>query len=345
MKLAPRLKLLGLPWRGLAAAAAGVLLVGALAACGGSVSSAETFSAKRLIAFGDEYSLLDDSASTGNARHYGINALDSSDTSNATVSCSTSTQMVWVQYVASYYGLTFAQCNPNGVAAANINALMRASYGARVAEVQQQIAKFEDVLDGSFSDSDVVTLMVGLHDVVEVYESDDFKTLEDKKAELYARGEQLAQSVNHVANLGPRVIVSLLLDVGLTPYAQGQGSGAMSDLTGLSDAFNLGMRENMLNDGHKIGLVLFDTAMRSLHASSSYTHDALACDTDHRNTDTHTATGVVSSGDLLDCSTATMVNDSAATTYLWADKLHANAYIVQRQLGLLARTRASGNPF
>ena len=66
-------------------AASGLALaaVGTLVACGGSTSRIDPFYAQRLVVFGDEYSLLDDSDSTGNAHHYGINALDSSDTTNA----------------------------------------------------------------------------------------------------------------------------------------------------------------------------------------------------------------------------------------------------------------------
>lgn len=327
-------------------AALALVSVGVLVACGGSVSRLDPFVADRLVVFGDELSLLDDSSSEANARHYGVNALNSSDATNATVNCSDSTQWVWVQYLASYYGVTFSQCNPDGLRSSELKAFMRAAYGATVADVTQQVDDFQQDLQGGLGSQDMATVLVGLHDVLQVYADDDsYPDRASKLAEAKARGQRAAAQVNRIAATGARVIVSHLNDIGLTPYAQALGSDAQDLLTDLSDAFNTGLDLDLLNDGTKIGLVELDVYARSYHKSTSYNHVDMACDDDHRNTDSWSLTGLNTTGSLLTCSTATLVSDTAASTYLWADALHPNAAILQKQLGALARNRAANNPF
>lgn len=333
------------PGRWLRATLASVTLAGALVGCGGSVSTAEPFQAGRLIVFGDELSLLVDGSGKGNAYHYGINALDSTDTSGETVACSSSNQRVWVQYLAAQYGLTFAECNPNGVDDSAILALSRAHYGARAADLKAQVLAFEEDLQGGFNETDLVSILVGLHDVLQVYNDPSYASIDDKKTEIYARGKIVAQMINRIAGNGTRVLVSLVMDVGLTPYAQALGSSVAGDLTTLSDQFNLGLRQNMNNDGNHIGLVELNAVLRTYHNSSSLNHTELACDEDHRNTDTYSGATLTTTGNLLSCTTNTLVSGDTdpATTYIWADALHPNAYLAQRYLGQLAQTRASNN--
>ena len=334
-----------LPRFALRTSVAGLLLAGVLAGCGGSVSQVEEFAPQRLIAFGDELSVLDDSASantsTGNARHYGINALDSTDTTNQTVSCAASSQRIWVQTLAAYYGFTFAECNPSALPSGQINAFTHAKYGARVAEVQAQVTAFEGGTQGGFSDADLVTLLVGLHDIVEVFQSDAYPTLADQKNELAARGQLLAALVNRIAGLGAHVLISLPVDVGLTPWAQAQGSDVASQLTALTDAFNTGMRTELKNDGYQIGLVALTDTIRTLHRSTLYKHTAPACDASHRNTDSYGLAGVTPSGDLLGCTTATLDTSASTSTYLWADALRPNAVQTCALPILIARSRVS----
>lgn len=333
------------PGRWLRATLASVTLAAALVGCGGSVSTAEPFQAGRLIVFGDELSLLVDSDSNGNARHYGINALDSSDSSGETVACSSSYQRVWVQYLASSYGLTFAECNPNGVDDSEILALSRASYGATAADLKTQVLAFEEDLQGGFNATDLASVLVGLHDVLQVYNDSTYATLTAKKAESYARGKLVAQMINRIADHGTRVVVSTILDVGLTPYARALGSVEAGHLTALSNHFNLGLRQNMSNDGTHIGLVDLTSTMRTLHNNTTLNHIELACDEDHRNTDSYSGANLTTTGALLTCTTDTLVSGDTdpATTYLWADDLHPNAYFAQRYLGQLAQTRANDN--
>ena len=333
------------PGRWLRATLASVTLVGALVGCGGSVSTAEPFQAGRLIVFGDELSLMVDSDGKGNARHYGINALDSTDSSGSTVACGTANQRVWVQYLASLYGLTFAECNPNGIDDSAILALSRASYGATAADLKAQVLGFEEDLQGGFNETDLVSVLVGLHDVLQVYHDTTYATMDDKQAEIYARGKVVAQMIKRITGNGTRVLVSLVMDVGLTPYAQALGATEAGHLTALSDQFNLGLRQNMSNNGTHIGLVELNSVVRTYHSNGTLNHTELACDEDHRNTDSYAGGTRTTTGNLLNCTTATLVSGDTnpATTYLWADALHPNAYLIQRYLGQLAQTRASDN--
>lgn len=333
------------PWRWLRASLASVTLAGALVGCGGSVSTAEPFQAGRLIVFGDELSLLVDSDGKGNAHHYGINALDSADSSGETVACSSSNQRVWVQYLASLYGLTFAECNPDGIDDSKIQALSRAHYGARAADLKADVLAFEEDLQGGFNDTDLVSILVGLHDVLQVYHDPSYASLDDKKTEIYARGKVVAQMINRIAGNGTRIVVSLMMDVGLTPYAQALGSTEASQLTALSDEFNLGLRQNMRNTGTQIGLIELNAVLRTYHNNGTLNHTELACDEDHRNTDTYSGATLTTTGNLLGCTTGTLVSGDKdpATAYIWADSLHPNAYLAQRYLGQLAQTRARNN--
>ncbi|NDY91149.1 hypothetical protein [Ideonella livida] len=322
-------------------------LVLALAACGGSVSRLDPFVAERMIVFGDELSLLDDGLSTGNASQYGLNAVSSAD--SATISCNDNgggRRRLWVQALADYYGLVFAPCNPSGLRASQLKAFMRAGYGATVASVALQIKGFREDLYGGFGAQDMVTVLAGLHDVMQVYgDNDSYPNDAAKLAEVRARGEQLGALVNGIIDEGPRVIVSQILDVGLTPYAQSLGNAEAKRLTALTNAFNDGLRLTVRNDGTKIGLVEMDTIARSAHQNSAYNHVDLACDEDHRSNPEEALTGADQGGSLLGCTTQTLTSDGAATTHLWADALHPNVYMISYTLGLAAVSRARNNPF
>jgi hypothetical protein len=72
-----------------------------------------------------------------------MNAVDSTDTTNATVLCSDSSRYIWVQRLASYYGLVFKECNPNNLASGKLNAFMQAQYGATERAVEAQVSAFQ----------------------------------------------------------------------------------------------------------------------------------------------------------------------------------------------------------
>ena len=106
----------------------GFALVGAalLASCGGG-SQSVPFEAQRVLAFGDETSVI-----TASGAKYTVNALQ---TGNVTLDCASNP--IWVQTVASAFGLVFPQCNPTNVASPRSRIL--ATPGAKVADLQAQV--------------------------------------------------------------------------------------------------------------------------------------------------------------------------------------------------------------
>ncbi len=152
----------------LAVTAASSLL---LASCGGgngNENQSVKFSAQRLFVYGDESSLLlpPSTPTAIDARKYSIIGFTANTTpANSVRDCLVNP--IWVQYVAFKYGLVFAECNPNGAA---VTAQMRATYGAKVADVVAALDAFF-AAGGSLGKRDLVTVMVGTHDILELYGS------------------------------------------------------------------------------------------------------------------------------------------------------------------------------
>lgn len=339
------------PARLLRAVGATVLAAGVLAACGGSTEQLDTFIPSRLVVFGDEFSALSDPEGSGNGSNYAINALDTTDTTNSTISCSTTSSMIWVQRLASHYGLVFKECNPNKLDEDQLEAFMMAGYGATVRAVATQVESFQaNITHDKLGSSDMVTLWVGLHDVLEVYEDNlSFSVESQKVTELTRRGAQLAAVANSLMDTGARVLVAQLMDVGETPWALSQGSAEAKLLTRLSQAFNEGMRQNLVNDGTKVGLLVFNDTISNLVQYGGYETSEVACDEDHVEdfsvADDDNDGYIDGGGKVSACTTATLRADTAATKYLWADGLRLNARVAHAQLGNAAIVRATNNPF
>src|ERR1700712_638620 len=87
----------------------GTALAAALlaASCGGG-EQVSTFHPSRIVAFGDETSVIVDLNNDGNGSIYGVNGTVSAD--DQTRACRTNP--IWVLSVATVFGLTFPQCNP-----------------------------------------------------------------------------------------------------------------------------------------------------------------------------------------------------------------------------------------
>lgn len=335
-------------WRVLAAVGCSA---GLLASCGGGTSHYDKFVPARLIVFGDEFSTLVDVNGNGNSYSYAMNALDSTDTSNNTVKCSDSSRMIWVQKLASNYGLVFKECNPNSVASGALNAFMMASYGATERAVEAQVTRFQsNIAHDALGSKDLVTVWVGMNDIVEIYKDDvTYSSTQDKTNEAEARGERVGNLVNDIAATGARVLVGQVFEVGSTPWAQSLGSSEAGLMTDLSDAFNKGLRKTLLNDGTKIGLLAFNDTVANLVQYGNYDNSTPACNTQHVS-DTDAAAvdsdGYLSgAGTLLTCTTNTATSDTSTTKNLWVDGFHLNAYMAHVQLGNLAISRAENNPF
>lgn len=298
-----------------------VVMAAALWACGGGTTQQITFLPERLIVLGDENSLL-----TSNGRKYTVNALGTSDV----IDCAANP--LWVQTVAASYSFVFPQCNPTN--SLTPNATMRAGLAAKVDDVKLQIDA--QVANGGLTNKDLVTVMAGANDVLALYAQFPGRTEEALIADARAAGERLAAQVNRVIGLGPRVVLSTVPDMGLTPYALAQ-KAAFSDtnraalITRLTAALNGRLRVGIVNDGRLIGLVLGDEAAQVMViAPSSFALTDVtipACTTP-----------------LPDCTSKTLVQGATSSTHLWADATRMGVAL-QNRIGLLAQQRAVNNPF
>ncbi|MBT9486371.1 MAG: esterase [Rubrivivax sp.] len=300
-------------------AAAAALLV----ACGGGTSQVETFTAAHVVAFGDELSAL-----TTDGRRYGVNSL----TEAGAIDCVS--QPIWVQAVAAVYGHVFAACNPNNVV--DPKAIMRAAVNARVADLQLQIDTH--LAAGGFGQGALATVLVGMHDVLDLY--GQFPTLSRTEllAQARVQGGLAGRQVNRLVDLDVRVLIATVPDQGLTPYAIAQ-KAANTDLdraallSDLTTEFNAGLRTTILNDGRFVGLVLADEMVQAMKVSPSSFGLANV-----------TGEACLETAPVPDCTTLTLNTGADTASWLWADDLRL-AYGGQSRLGTLAATRARDNPF
>ena len=297
-----------------------------LASCGGG-DQVDPFVPARILAFGDEHSVIERS-DDGIGRKYTINFLAAVTDAeqNPTVDC---TQLpIWIQVVANHYGLPFDKCPGTATAAAAPSRIL-AEPNARVASVTNQINSF--LTSNSFADGDLVTVMAGLHDIVSLQgQINTSYTLNDAKADAEAAGVALAAQVNRIANAGGKVIIATVPGVGYTP--QGRANTTLSaELNELTKSFNDALRDNLINDGRRIGLVRADQNIRTVVEAASLNVTEPACN------DTTLS-------DVRTCTSQTLVPSATANTHLWADALHLSP-VGHANIGSLAVARATGNPF
>lgn len=309
-----------------------LLSAGLLTSCGGGTSTQDRFLPSRLVVFGDEQSLL-----RSDGAKYSVNQIDTADSNanGSTTDLLCSSKLLWVQALSNYYGLQFEGCKV--VAADPVTALNSAVYGAGVTEAEDQVTAFRaNILHDDLNNKDLVTVLVGLHDIQSVYLDGNFSTEGDKTVEVEARGARVAALVNAVVATGARVLISTIPDVGLTPWALAQGSAEAGMVSRLVSAFNNKLRLGLENDGSKIGLVLLDDLTRAaVQNPGAYAYSDVsepACALSNRDNLLYT------------CTTSTLVAAGADTSYLWADDLRIGSSM-QNFLGSQAVTRASNNPF
>jgi len=340
--------------------AAGLLTL-ALAGCGGG-TEIEPFSPNRIISFGDEMSVINQNG-TLNGTKYTVNYYVAATTTTpvvpAHIDCTGNP--LWIQMVASHYGMAFDKCPGTSTTQAGH---LYAANGATSTDLDTQIANSVGNL-GAFTDKDLVTVMVGMNDVLAAYDLYPSTTEADLVAALTEKGKQLAAKVNNLAMQGPAVIVATVPDLGLTPYAAKQEAataGRKALLTRLTDAFNKGLRTNLINDGHLIGLVSADLEIQRmvelptyygllnvnepvcLNAFNSSTgRDDLAL-LQACTTDASTLVKDVDNNGARKVSTDSTATAATPGYYLWAGNLMLSAH-GQAQLGALAVSRADGNPF
>ncbi len=326
--------------RGRLLAAAALATLTLLAACGGGGESRTVFVPTRVLALGDEASVID---ATG--RKYTVNAVSAT---TGAVECSVSP--IWIQTVATVrYGLVFPECNPAAVPSPASRIL--AEPGARVAGVVRQVER--QVAAGGFRDGDLVTVMAGSNDVLDAYALYPATPVAALVGQVDAAGRELGRQVNRMVDGGARVLISTAIDPTFAPFGRALNAGAqvvdcprvqgeterLPLLSCLTDRLNGAMRTTIYNDGRRIGLVLGDALVRSylqlpLLGGFNNVADA-AC----------AATAV-----LPACTTATLAgpdvagNVASGNAWLWASGVQLSPG-GHAQLGAAAASRASTNPF
>ena len=308
-------------------AAALAAAVATLAACGGGQRVSE-FSPGRVLAFGDETSVIDAAG-----RKYTVNALFADGSG---IDCTANP--IWVQTVAASFGRVFREC-PGLVPDASSRIL--AVPGAKAADLATQIDDFL-LQQQTFTSNDLATVLIGQNDILALYADYDGSNADALVARAEAAGAEVVTQVARIIGSGARVVLATVPDLGLTPFARAEGDERARLLSRLSTRLNvatlLALFNRGLNDGHVIGLVRTDDLVRQIIP--------LASQNGYTNT---TDAACLPNPPLPDCTTATLATDSAGTpadanTWLWADDTHLGPR-GHASLASVAATRARNNPF
>lgn len=304
--------------------------VALLSACGGG-DPVVPFEPTRVLAFGDENSVI-----TTAGRKYTVNALSTDTNGVKTLNCAANP--LWVQQLASSYGLVFPECNPSAVPspASRIYATNGATVSDLVAQVDQHLAA------DTFSAKDLVTLFVGQHDVLALYALYPSTPAEQLVASARVAGLALAAQVSRIADAGGKVLVSTAPEVALTPFAAAEdlaaGDSSRSALLGaLVEKFNEGLRVGIAKEnGSEVAIMLTNELMQSMYRFPT-SFSGMSNVTVPVCNETLAAT-------VLECTSDTLVTGATSTSHLWADDIHlspnGHAYI-----GSLAASRSRANPF
>lgn len=303
-----------------------------LAACGGGTTQFEPFVAERVFAFGDENSHL-----TADGRKFSVNALTTTDP--VRIDCEANP--LWVQLVAGVYGFSFAECPP-AEPPSTYRALMRATPGARVADVAAQVEA--QAAAGGFRERDLALVMMGANDIVALYAQFPQRSEAELVAEAERLGREAAGVVNRMVALGARVIVANVPDMGLSPLARAEDTafpngGRSALLSRLTSGFNDQLGVTVLLDGRFVGLVQTDLVSRAIARAPFF----------YGITSMSEAICTVA---LPNCTSATVVSvgegeaavPAVASQYFWADATRLS-YGAQLQIANLAVDRARRNPF
>ena len=319
------------PRLALRALGAAVLGAALLSACGGSTSQIDKFQPAHVIAFGDELSVLTDAG-----HNYSINGV--STTNSAVVDCTV--HPMWVQSMASaYYSKVFSQC-PGTDTSPDKTAYDLAANGATVADLVTQIDAYQAAT--GLTEQDLVTVLVGMHDVLALYAQYDGTTASENALVAAAadRGELLAQQVIRIVATGAKVLISTVPDLSPSPFALKEKADTGEDrpavIKALTDAMNKAMRTGLTSlDGTQAGLLLADDLIRAMvRVPSSY------------GLSNTTEAACLSTAALPDCTTATLTTTATdkSSTYLWADATHP-AYTFHTYLHSQAISRLENLPF
>jgi hypothetical protein len=313
---------------------AGLVAVGALvalASCGGGTYQQKAFVPARILTFGDENSRMEGSQGL----KYSINGISPT---SLQVDCTQNP--IWTQVLANSYGLVYARCNIN--ASFETNAIDLTTVNGTVDDLATSVAAF--TAGDTFNANDLVTIWVGMHDVINEYNANANGDPSVPLADMKDQGIKLANIVNQIENSGAKVILLTVPDMSLTPFAFNESQKGDFDrlklLQDMSTQFNLGLVTNFINDGSKIGLIQVDDYL--VNASRNPTGNGYIQFANQYF-------GCLDSAPLPTCSDDTLRNDPTTGGvpqghFLWADATHLGA-VLQGQLGTAASQRAHSNPF
>jgi outer membrane lipase/esterase len=321
---------------GVCGTAAALLL---MASCGGGEQQQNSYAVTRIIAFGDETSVIVDTLGNGNGSKYSVNGVVS--LTDPTQVCSSNP--IWIQTLASAYpNVVFPQCNAGPAPSQNPSSRIRAFNGAMAADLSGQIDA--QIADSGFQSGDLITVLVGVNDVIAQYSQYPALSQDTISQNLRIAGETVGDQVNRLASSGAKVIVSTIPDVGYSPFALAEKASHIDTdrqqlIIGMVGAFNAGLRTTILDDGHSIGLVTMDQQVENIVQFVG------------SNGFTNVTTGVCDLGQslltppsILDCTDLTLIPSGNSSAFLWADDRHLSLG-GQLQLGSLANVRAHNNPF
>ena len=315
--------------------AAAVVASLALASCGGG-EQVEQFAASRVIAFGDENSVILDTNADANGRKFTVDAIVSA--TNPTLACKVNP--LWIQVLATAYGFVFPECNPGPNAVAAPVSRIRAVAGARVADLAAQVDA--QLAEGPLQSKDLTTVWIGENDVFDEYAKYPGVSEAQLIDNLEAIGAALGDQVNRLADAGAKVLISTLPDLGATPLALAEkiahgDTDRAALISRLTSRFNAGIRSRIYNDGRRIGLILADEYFKAVvqnpSGSGFVNVTAPVCDLT-----------ALAPPAVLNCTSQTLVTGGSAATWLWADTLHftPGGHLA---LGNLAYSRSQTNPF
>ena len=310
-----------------------------LASCGGGGDQVSDFEPKRIIAFGDESSVILDIDGNANGHKFSVNGTSSAVL--MTIDCHQ--HPLWFQLVASAFGTyVFPTCNPAGSAVFDPPNRIRATVGARAADLAAQIDA--QLAESGFHDGDLVTVLVGVNDVLAQYAQYPNVSEVDLTREVETAGNLVGRQVNRLADMDAKVIIATIPDVGLSPYAIAEKLAHIDTdrqklIERLVQKFNAALRAEIVNDGRRIGLVLMDESVQQVvkfpGTSDIQVVNVPACDLSKSS---------LVPPSILDCTDFTLIAGINGNSYLWADDRHL-ASGGQALLGNLAANRARGNPF
>ncbi len=310
---------------------AGLLALAGLASCGGG-GQVEPFEPNRILAFGDELSVIQ-----VDGRKYTVNAFRITDSTTtppteSTTEVDCTRNPIWIQSVASAFGLVFDRC-PGTATTTSGQVMAQAAH--KVADIASQIAA---VQGAALNENDLALVMVGMNDILELYGDYPTTSRDSLLALARDRGEALGERINSLARSGPAVVVLTVPDLGLTPFARAQNTSTgdatrsrlLSDLTA---AFNNRMSVTLINDGRLIGLVYADVELQTMARLPGFYNLTNVVDAACLGTAT-----------MPNCTTATLASGATAAGYMWADPLFPGP-TTQARFGTLAASRARNNPF